>query len=266
MRTTFLATFLVFFSIALMAQETLYHTQKDVLYSSNTDSYSQERCQLNFYYPKDEANYTTVIWFHGGGLTGGEKVIPAYLKDKKIAVVGVGYRFSPQAEVKDIIADAAEAVKWTMDHVEHYGGDKKKIIVGGYSAGAYLALMLALDSSYLDKHGISPKEFLGIASFSSQTITHFTARKEKGIKELQPTVDALAPLYWVRKELPNILLITGDRELEMIGRYEENAYLHRMLRLVGNTNVELLELEGYGHAMEYPAFPILMRRIKEWSK
>ncbi|MCK7529150.1 MAG: hypothetical protein MZV64_72150 [Ignavibacteriales bacterium] len=31
-------------------------------------------------------------------------------------------------------------------------------------------------------------------------------------------------LYHVRKDAPPLILITGDRELELLGRYEENAY------------------------------------------
>jgi len=52
-------------------------------------------------------------------------------------------------------------------------------------------------------------------------------------------VDDLAPLYHVRKDAPPLLLITGDRELEMLGRYKENAYLWRMMKVVGHTDTRL---------------------------
>lgn len=201
-----------------------------------------------------------------GGLTGGNKEIPNYLKEKNIAVVGVGYRFSPQAKVADIIEDAADAVKWTFDNIQQMGGSKKKVVVAGYSAGAYLTLMLGLNQQYLNKRGLDPKDLFGLVSFSAQTITHFTARKEKGLEELHPTIDELAPLYWVRKDIPRLLLLTGGRDLEMMGRYEENAYLLRMLKLHGNTDVELYELEGYGHNMDYPAYPLLINVLDKWSK
>ena len=50
---------------------------------------------------------------------------------------------------------------------------------------------------------------------------------------LQPLVDEYAPLYWVRNLVPPMVLITGDRNMELFGRYEENAYLWRMLKLCG---------------------------------
>lgn len=253
------------YSVSTSAQDKTYKEMTDVVYTNHRDSYSQERCKLNVYYPENSKDVITVVWYHGGGLTGGNKEIPQYLKNKGIAIVGVGYRLSPQTKVEDIIQDAADAVKWTFDHVESWGGSKQKVVIAGYSAGAYLSLMLALNQDYLQKRGVNPQELLGVVSFSAQTITHFTARKEKGLEELHPTIDELSPLYWVRKEVPPMLLLTGNRELEMMGRYEENAYLLRMLKLHGNMNVELFELDGYGHNMDYPAFPLLINALKKWN-
>lgn len=256
----------IFASITSYAQDLQYVLKKDINYGNNKTAYALEKCKLDFYYPENKKDFTTVIWFHGGGLTGGNKEVPEYLKNKGFAVLGAGYRLSPQASVDAILEDAADVVKWAFDNVEKVGGDKSKIIVGGMSAGAYLSLMVGLDKELLGFRGISADSLLGIASFSAQAITHFTARQEKGIDNLQPIIDKQAPLYWVRKDAPKILLITGDRELELMGRYEENAYLYRMLKLVGHPEVTLFELGGYGHNMEHPAYPILLNKIKEWSK
>jgi hypothetical protein len=66
----------------------------------------------------------------------------------------------------------------------------------------------------------------------------------------------------VRKNAPPILLITGDREKELLGRYEENAYLFRMLKVSGHKDVTLFELDGYGHDMTDPAHPLLLDFVK----
>jgi hypothetical protein len=92
-------------------------------------------------------------------------------------------------------------------------------------------------------------------------------RAEHGIKDTQPVVDDLAPLNHVRNNAAPLLLITGDRNLEMLGRYEENAYLWRMMKLVGRTDTELYELEGFNHGqMPEPAFPLLLRFVQEHSR
>jgi hypothetical protein len=100
---------------------------------------------------------------------------------------------------------------------------------------------------------------------SGQAITHFTIRNERHMKDTQPQIDSLAPLWHVRADAPPLLLITGDREQEMLGRYEENAYLARMMKLVGHQQTRLIELQGYGHDMTYPAFPLVVREINRLS-
>ena len=60
-------------------------------------------------------------------------------------------------------------------------------------------------------------------------------------------------------------MITGDREKELLGRYEENAYFYRMMKVAGHEDIELIELHGYGHQMTEPAFPLLLNFVKARS-
>lgn len=265
------STILLFFScllhLAAPAQQT-YVTEQNVLYYPDTvyDNYKTERCRLDLYYPRDAKDIPVVVWFHGGGLTSGNREIPEALKGKGIAVIGVGYRLSPRVSVPAIIEDAAAAVGWVFRNAQKYGISQKKIFISGHSAGAYLGLMITLDKSYLQKQQVDANQLAGLVAFSGQTITHFTLRKEKGIADTQPLVDNYAPLYHVRKDAPPIVLLTGDPELEMLGRYEENAYLARMLKLTGHQQTKLYMFQGYGHAMTEPGFPLLLKEVAERSK
>ena len=96
----------------------------------------------------------------------------------------------------------------------------------------------------------------------ADTITHFTVREERGIPGTQPVVDSLAPLFHVRPDAPPLLLITGDRELERFGRYEENAYLMRMMKVASHKETNLYELQGYGHNIVLPAFLLLLNDVQ----
>jgi hypothetical protein len=50
----------------------------------------------------------------------------------------------------------------------------------------------------------------------------------------------------------------------MLGRYEENAYLWRMMKVIGHEKTHLYELEGHNHGqMAKPAFPILLKHLRE---
>ncbi len=228
------------------------------------NDYMEERCRLDIYYPTKTTGFATVVWFHGGGLSGGEKFIPKQLKNQGLAVVAVNYRLHPKAQCPVWIEDAAAAVAWTFKHIHEYRGDPKLIYVSGHSAGGYLTSMVGLDKRYLAQFGIDANRIAGLIPYSGHTITHFTVRKERGIPGTQPIIDEFAPLFHVRKDAPPLVLITGDRDLEMLGRYEENAYMMRMMKVVEHPRTELYELQGFNHGqMADPAHGILLRHIKK---
>ena len=263
--------FLCFFISAISLQaQTTYETKENIPYYSpqqiNNDSYKESRCVLDLYYPTNKEDFATVVWFHGGGLSGGEKEIPSLLREKGIAVIGVNYRLHPKVSAPTYIEDAASAVAWAFKNIENYGGDPSLIFVSGHSAGGYLASMIGLDKQYLKEFGVDANDIAGLIPFSGHAITHFTVRKERGIDGTTPVIDSLAPLYHVRKDAPPLLLITGDREKEMLGRYEENAYLMRMMKVVGHPETTLYEMDGYGHMMTHPAFPLLLNEIERITK
>lgn len=239
-----------------------YKTVRDIIYRAD-DEYSAAQCRLDIASPADSTKRHVTMWFHGGGLTGGGKHLPNELMRNNAVVVGVGYRLSPKVSVTQIIDDAACAVAWVRQNIEQYGGDSSKIYIAGHSAGGFLVSIVGLDKSRLARYNIDANILRGIIPFSGQMITHFEERRSRGIANLQPVVDSIAPLYFVRGDAPPILLITGDREMEMLGRYEENAYMWRMLRLAGHKHVKLYELDGYGHSMCEPAYPLLHNFIKE---
>ena len=113
------------------------------------------------------------------------------------------------------------------------------MVVTGHSAGGYLAMMLCLDKKWLAAYGADADSVMLYAPFSGQAVTHFNVRKQQGIPALRATIDEYAPLYWVRGDCPPLLLICGDRELELFGRYDENQYLARMMKLAGHQHTWL---------------------------
>ena len=87
------------------------------------------------------------------------------------------------------------------------------------------------------------------------------------VSNLTPTIDKYAPLYFVRGDAAPMLIISGDRELELFGRYEENAYFVRMLRLNGHKKVTFYEVDGFDHGdMAQPAHLLLLKYMKKNNK
>lgn len=225
-----------------------YRHLSDVSYVSGdeTDKYRIERCKLDIYYPEDVDGFATIVWFHGGGLEGGSKALRDEFRKSGFAVVDVNYRLFPKAKCPAYIDDAALAVAWVFNHIEEYGGTTDQIYVGGHSAGGYLTLMVTLAKEYLMQYGVDADRIVKAYPVSGQTTTHYAIRAERGISRDLPVIDSLAPSNNVRKEGASLVLITGDRDLEMMARYEENAHLYALLRHFGHS-VKLYELQGFDH-------------------
>ena len=239
--------------------------EKDIPYPHDGED-PENRCAVDIYKPNDAKNAPVVVWFHGGGLYEGKRAIPEELKNQGFLVVAPGYRLHPGVKSPVYIEDAAAAVAWVFNHINEHGGDPKKIFLTGHSAGGYLVTMIALDKKYLAKHSVDSNKLASIIPFSGQVITHFTIRKERGMEPLQPVIDEMAPLYHVRPDAPPILITSGDREKELFGRYEENAYFRRMMKLKGHKDIELIEIPGTDHgSMVKPSFPYLLEFVKKHS-
>ena len=237
-------------------------TVSDIQYKTTKDAYVKERCKLDIYYDKQQKDCPVVVWFHGGGLTSGSKQLPSQLMKKGIVIVGVNYRLLPKVKIDECLDDCAASVAWVFKNIEQYGGSKKKIFISGHSAGGYITAMLGLDKEWLAIYGVDANQIAGLVPFSGQMISHFAYRDMNGIGNLQPLVDKYAPLFHVRKDAAPLVLITGDRNIELFGRYEENAYMWRMMNLVGRPDTELYEIAGHGHGpMGNPAFHILLQTI-----
>ncbi len=249
--------------ISQAQQRQQYQQVNDIPYTASADTYAQERCKLDVYYPTNQKDAPVVVWFHGGGIEGGNKHIDQELKNSGLVVVAANYRLLPKAKIDNILDDVAAAVAWTYKNIEKYGGSHRKIFVAGHSAGGYLLDLIGLDKKWLAKYGVDADSLAGLVPFSGQCVTHYNIRKQQGIPPLQATIDQYAPLTYVRPDAPPMVIISGDRELELYGRYEEQAYFWRMLKLAGHKDVTLYEMQGYDHgSMPQPAYKILKDHIR----
>ena len=243
-----------------------HQTEENIPYreTAQTDAITQERCALDIHYPTGGKNLPVIVWFHGGGLTEGKRFIPEELKNEGVIIVAPGYRLSPGVKSPTYVEDAAAAVDWVRKNIRRYGGSAEKIFLSGASAGGYLAAMVALDKKYLRALGWDANRLMGLVPLTGQMITHFTIRKERGGSNLQPVIDEMAPLYHIRKDAPPTLVITGDREMELWGRYEENAYFVRMMNVIGHPDIQFFELQGHDHGETTPpGNRLLLRYVKQ---
>ncbi len=229
---------------------------KDIAYyapdfpGSGDLQYRAERCKLDVCVPEKAADekLPTVVWFHGGGLSSGEKHVIEDFTNEKIIVVAVNYRLLPKASQPDFIEDAAAAVAWTFANIEKHGGDRAKVNVAGHSAGGYLTMMIGMAPQYLAKHDLKNTDIAALFPISGQATTHFSlvaaAQAKQGksrpanFRRDNPiVVGDLAPLQYTDQKLPPLHLLCGDSKLEWPARVEENALMAAMIRTVTDHNV-----------------------------
>ena len=216
-------------------------------------------CWLKLRTPKGVKGFPTVVWFHGGGLTGGK---PGYigLQDDGIAQAAVRYRFLTETDADGCIDDAAAAIAWVVRNIASYGGDPAKVFVAGHSAGGYLTLMAGLDARRLAKYGLKPTDLAGLLPVSGQVTKHFNVRKFAGDADPQylPKIDAYAPLAYCAAPSAPLVFITGDRAVEFPCRVEENAFMVASMRKLGRTDVALREFPCRTHVSVLgPAYPVI---------
>jgi arylformamidase len=150
---TALGLFLVSFAAPVAGAEPKVH--RDLAYAEPKN----DKQTLDVYCSGAGKALPVVVWIHGGGWQAGDKKDvdrkPQAFVDRGFVFVSVNYRLLPSVDMETIIRDVAKSVRWVHDHVGEYGGDPKRLLIMGHSAGAQLAALICIDDRYLKAEGLS---------------------------------------------------------------------------------------------------------------
>ena len=87
-----------------------------------------------------------LLYVHGGGWIKGNRRkvynLPSYANSRGYMLVSVSYRPVPRTNIDGQVRDVARAIAWTRNNIKRFGGDPKKIVIMGHSAGAHLVSMI----------------------------------------------------------------------------------------------------------------------------
>ena len=241
--------------------------------SAELTAYRDAACRLDIRHCPSRTGLPVLVWFHGGGLTGGERGFPGALAHTTDCVVATAdYRLSGQHGMTAplCLQDAAAAVAWTRRHIAEYGGDPARIYVAGHSAGGYLSAMLLLAPKHLAAFGLSNYDLAGAMPVSGEMRTHFRIIEERvaaGHPQPAVVVDDLAPLGNLpsapARQLPLLHLYTDSCEFGWTARPEENAYLAAMMRRLGQKEAFCTILPGTTHGTcRAPAIEMILEEIR----
>lgn len=163
------------------------------------------------------AGRPVIIFFYGGAWQRGDRwkyrfAGEALAADGYVAVVP-DYRVYPDVRFPDFVRDGAKAVAWVRANIDRVGGDPSRIYLMGHSAGAHIAALLALDTSYLQTEGLSPKDLCGFIGLAGPY--DFLPLRSERLKDVfgdngDPAALALTqPIHFATAQAPPALLLTG---------------------------------------------------------
>jgi acetyl esterase/lipase len=215
-----------------------------------------ERMKLDIYGPKNLTGPAPVVMFiYGGSWKQGQRsdyqfVGRALAANGFIAVVP-DYRLWPEVTYPSFLEDNAAAVRWIQDNIGTYGGDTSRFFIAGHSAGAYNAVMLGLEKSFLNDYGVTmPVKAIAAVSgpYDFYPFEYDEVRNSFG-KTDNP--EGTQPINLVAADEPPMLLLSGNQD--PIVRMQNTAHLAQKLKAKGNW-VTVKYYENIGH-ME-PVFAI----------
>jgi acetyl esterase/lipase len=171
------------------------------------------RQKLDLYLPlaakKDKK--PVVVFFYGGNWDSGKKgdylFLGQALAARGFVVVLPDYRIYPEVRYPGFVEDGARVVRWTLAHIAAYGGDPARVNLMGHSAGAYIAMMLALDPAWLGRSRARIRSVVGLAGPYD-----FLPLTDPVLKIIFGTARNLAltqPITYADGTAPPMLLATG---------------------------------------------------------
>lgn len=139
----------------------------DVLYVNIPDAEPNLQ-SLDIYSPDAPQNLCpVVVWVHGGGWMASDK--QKHVEDKATfftqlgyVFASVNYRLSPDVHHPAHTQDVAQSIAWLQQNVANYGGDPKRIILMGHSAGGHIVSLLGTNARFLLELGLDPQVIKGI--------------------------------------------------------------------------------------------------------
>lgn len=103
-----------------------------------------------------------VLYVHGGGWVKGSRKkvykLPDWLTSKGYLLVAIDYRKVPRTTIDGQVKDVSAAIRWVRSRIRKYGGDPKRIVIMGHSAGAHLVSMVAAKRKGGALRGVIPND------------------------------------------------------------------------------------------------------------
>ena len=219
------------------------------------------RQRFDVFAPRDARDMPILVFFYGGNWDSGERQLYAWagqaLAAQGFVVAVPDYRLVPEVRFPAFVEDAAAAVAHLGRTASQYGGDPNRLGVIGHSAGAYLAMMVALDRRYMAAVE-APGLIRAAAGLSGPyDFTPFDVDASINAFGRAPDPTLTQPITFVRRDSPPLWLAHG--EADTVVRPRNSISLDRLERDAGGRSTLKL-YPGLNHADTIATFSPLFRK------
>lgn len=253
----------------LIAGCTAYHAMKQVPIPEGAEEHKniayytgsgadEEKHRLDVYAPADGPGLPVVVFIHGGAWRFGDRDtrFDTYQKlGRKLAARGIitvvpSYRLAPEHKYPSFVQDAARAVRWVQDNIESHGGNPRRLVLMGHSAGAHIAALLAADPRWLEEAGADPAHIAGVIGISGPYDIVATENKMSRMvhsafgDDPKTWRDASVGTHVGESALPPFLLAVASRDPESL--HQHALELIAAIRKTGG-RVRRFEAKGRNH-------------------
>ena len=164
--------------------------------------------------PQAAGGNPVLIFWYGGGWAEGKRQDYGFaaraFASRGFTVVLPDYRKVPDVRYPAFLQDGAEAVAWTRAHVAEFGGDPQRIAVAGHSAGAYIAVMLALDPRWDAAAGVPDGTIkAGVGLSGPYDFYPFDQKRSIDAFAGAPDPEDTQPINHVTAGAPPLFLVTS---------------------------------------------------------
>lgn len=191
---------------------------------------------------------TAVAFFHGGFWDSPmvSQFVPHCHHFAARGAVAITFEYSTSSKNGtgpiEAAEDAAAALAWLLENADLLGIDPAKIVVGGASGGAFLALQLAMHKPAKGASA-TPRPAAAIL-FSALVNTTPKGRLSERFPDAK-SAKKTSPTSLLRRKLPPMLFLHGKSD--RVTPFDEVSTFSRKLRWRGNT-CTLLDFNGAEHS------------------
>lgn len=198
-------------------------TQRVLIDRRYGDDYWQK---LDVYLPPAPGSVPlpVLLFLHGGAWTGGTKEWMGFMAPPLLALpaifVTANYRLAPATRYPAMLQDCMNAAAWVVSNIGAYGGDPRRLFVGGHSAGGHLAALVALDRAAQRAAGLGAnaiRGFVGVSgSYDIRNRAASPGSPERRIYDVllsrESDDEAASPITHVRADSPPCFIAWGTRD------------------------------------------------------